>query len=384
MTLYYLQTNIICLVILFVVWLSLRNKKGALPARRLAFNKLLLIIALICVTDVLAWYFSGRVFPGARGFIQVSNIVYDISITWLGYAWLNYVELRIKSLEYNHQKRRLLTALPLIVMIALLVMNPITSFLFRLDENNVYSRAGGIVVHWIISWGYLFCATLEVILAMRKTQSKVERGLLTPMLWFIVPPAIAAVLQMFFYGTTTTQCGATIASLIIALSFLTEEVSKDTLTGLNNRRALESYLIDRLQRSNVELTVIMCDVDKFKTINDTLGHTAGDLVLKRMAGAMKNVCKNGGRSLFLCRYGGDEFLICGTDLKFADVTDLTHEIENSVNSMNKDYADNLSFSISTGQASGVCSNYEDVEQLISMADAVMYQAKQAKKALRSN
>lgn len=378
MGIYYFQTNIVCLIVLLIIYLALRNRKDAMPARRVAFTRLLIIVAVICVSDVFAWYYIGSTSESARTTLFLSNMIYDGAITWAGYAWLNYVELRIKSFDYNHNRRKKLLAIPLIIMLILLVTDPFTNLVFSIDENGIYSREGGIVVHWIISWFYLVFATIEVVITVKKSSSAAERNQLVPMLWFIVPPAIAAILQMFLYGLTSTQCGMTLSVLIIAINSMAEEVMKDTLTGLNNRRALENSLIERLQKSNSKLTVLMCDIDKFKSINDTLGHTAGDLVLKRMADALKAVNDEKYSNWFLCRFGGDEFVFCGSDIGKDEISNLITDIHKSIEEANYDYSNNMKFSISVGEATGICSTYKDVEKLISLADAIMYEQKQAK------
>ncbi len=379
MTKYYLQTNILCIFIVLIIYLSLKKRNDAVPARRRIFNQLLLIIALICVADIFAWYFNGLNIPGAKGILQVSNIIYDAAITWAGFAWLNYVNLRVRSVDYEYEKSKRILAIPLIIMILLLVSNPLTGWIFTIDETNTYARANGIVVHWIISWFYLLYATVVVCKVIREASSRAEKEQYVPMLWFIVPPVLAAVVQMLIYGATTTQCGMALAALIIAINYIVDEVSKDTLTGLNNRRALETTIIERLQRSNSKITILMCDIDKFKNINDTLGHTAGDWVLKGMAGALKTVCTIGNKRLFLCRYGGDEFVICGSDLEKDEIEQLKINIENAIATVNNDYSDELKFGISIGDATGNCSTYEDVEGLISLADGRMYEHKQSKK-----
>ena len=376
--LYYFQTNIFCMMILFVIFLSVRSRKEALPARRAAFSRLLLIIGIICISDIFADSYVGQSGPEAGAVLQISNIVYYAAITWAGYAWLNYVEIRIKSLDYNHKKRKLLSSLPLIVILLLLITNPLTSFMFSVDENNIYARGDGVLLHWALSWFYLVYAAVEVVIGMNKASTKAEKEQLRPMLWFIVPPAVAAVVQMLFYGVTSTQCGMTLAAMIIAINFMAEEVLRDTLTGLNNRRALESTLIERLKKSSSKVTVLMCDIDKFKTINDTLGHAAGDFVLKRVAEVLKTVCTEWSSPLLLCRYGGDEFVVCGSDMDADEVSRLIAAIEDGIANVDVEYARCEGFGISIGQANGICSDYDDVAALISMADAVMYERKQAK------
>lgn len=83
----------------------------------------------------------------------------------------------------------------------------------------------------------------------------------------------------------------------------------DPLTGLCNRRAAEERLAaeaSRARRNGFDLTVISFDLDKFKQINDTYGHPAGDLVLKEFATQLKNATR---LSDLAARMGGDEFLV---------------------------------------------------------------------------
>ena len=96
MQLYYFQTNIFCVLILIIVYLVLRNRSGTIPARKMVFGRLLLTIAVVCATDIFAWYFLGKEIQGARTILHISNAIYYAAITLAGYIWLCYVELRVK------------------------------------------------------------------------------------------------------------------------------------------------------------------------------------------------------------------------------------------------------------------------------------------------
>ncbi|MCI5111727.1 MAG: diguanylate cyclase [Marivita sp.] len=89
----------------------------------------------------------------------------------------------------------------------------------------------------------------------------------------------------------------------------------DGLTGLNNRTAMEEYLA-RTDRALAEepraLAVLIADIDHFKSINDNHGHSAGDMVLSRIAQIMKSSLRDGD---FIARYGGEEFLIVLPDVR---------------------------------------------------------------------
>jgi diguanylate cyclase (GGDEF)-like protein len=91
---------------------------------------------------------------------------------------------------------------------------------------------------------------------------------------------------------------------------LTDLANVDELTGLGNRRLVNSALleeINRAQRSGTELSMILLDVDHFKNYNDTYGHPAGDTVLQRLADLMQRAATRAGE--LVARYGGEEFIL---------------------------------------------------------------------------
>ncbi len=102
---------------------------------------------------------------------------------------------------------------------------------------------------------------------------------------------------------------------------LQARASKDALTGLYNRGFLDEILSSETSialRSGRTLAILMCDVDNFKRINDTAGHVAGDEVLRKVAGLLAAAFRT---SDYVCRYGGEEFLVVlpNTDLDNAVV-----------------------------------------------------------------
>jgi diguanylate cyclase (GGDEF)-like protein/PAS domain S-box-containing protein len=90
---------------------------------------------------------------------------------------------------------------------------------------------------------------------------------------------------------------------------LREQAIRDPLTGLFNRRFMEESMnheVARARRGNSSLSVLMLDMDKFKLLNDTHGHEAGDAVLR---GVARLLLENVRAADVACRYGGDEFII---------------------------------------------------------------------------
>ncbi len=109
---------------------------------------------------------------------------------------------------------------------------------------------------------------------------------------------------------------------------LKEKANTDPLTGLNNRGMAMDYLQGFVKRADSMICCIcICDIDHFKRVNDTYGHDAGDLVLKAVAKAMKNVC---GEKCFLARWGGEEFFIAFPELNGDEAMDVLYRIQKAV------------------------------------------------------
>ena len=112
----------------------------------------------------------------------------------------------------------------------------------------------------------------------------------------------------------TTFCGKTLESYV-----LHNEAIEDPLTGLRNRRGLHTYYERRISTNkNVDTTsIIMCDIDHFKRVNDTYGHNAGDEVLKHVANTLSSSI---GIDDGAFRWGGEEFILL---LSHRDMKDAT-------------------------------------------------------------
>jgi diguanylate cyclase (GGDEF)-like protein len=96
-------------------------------------------------------------------------------------------------------------------------------------------------------------------------------------------------------------------------------ISMDWLTNTNNRYYLYTFIDHKLKHLTNDLHILMIDADDFKKINDTFGHQEGDRCLIRIADAIKIACNKLPRRAYICRYGGDEFLLLSESINFAEV-----------------------------------------------------------------
>ena len=113
-------------------------------------------------------------------------------------------------------------------------------------------------------------------------------------------------------------------SLEDAQSTLRQMAYRDELTGAWNRRYLNHFLnesIDKARRIRRQLTVMVFDIDDFKSYNDRFGHDAGDIILRETIRLLGSVIRNGDR---VCRIGGDEFAVVFADLEAPRTTGSLH------------------------------------------------------------
>jgi len=163
--------------------------------------------------------------------------------------------------------------------------------------------------------------------------------------------------------------------LIAKLEYLSRT---DSLTGLMNRRALTDSLVyefDRAKRYKTDLSLILCDVDNFKDINDSFGHAAGDRALQSLSGTFMTLLR---KTDIAGRHGGDEFMILlpATSLKGAEslADKLLAIVRNTDVPVSAGQTAHLSLSIGVTDMQPAD---QDIEALIKRADEAMYAAKQA-------
>ncbi|WP_240338349.1 EAL and GGDEF domain-containing protein [Peribacillus alkalitolerans] len=147
----------------------------------------------------------------------------------------------------------------------------------------------------------------------------------------------------------------------------------DSLTGLPNRNKFRDHLNEILANSNPEpFAVLFLDLDRFKVINDTKGHTTGDLLLKQVALRLRLAAKNIG---MVFRQGGDEFIILLEDINKETVVEVCDqflvEFSSPLILEEEEFYVTPSIGISLYPDNG-----EDIDTLIKHADTAMYIAKE--------
>jgi two-component system cell cycle response regulator len=151
----------------------------------------------------------------------------------------------------------------------------------------------------------------------------------------------------------------------------------DALTGLNNRRYLDNHLAVLFKRSLLRgrpLSVLITDIDRFKTVNDTYGHDAGDQVLKEFASRIRSTVRGADLA---CRYGGEEFVVVMPDTLGEVAAGIAERLRMAVETVPftlRDSGQVLNVTASFGISSRI-GTVETADQLIKQADLALYAAK---------
>ncbi len=194
----------------------------------------------------------------------------------------------------------------------------------------------------------------------------------------LVPAALVALvaglaMHVLVFEDITWELRQTNRRLEAAQVELEQLVITDPLTGCHNRRFFHAVIGRELQRRwryNTPLSVLFVDVDRFKAVNDTLGHEVGDAVLQRVADFLR---RNVREADYLFRWGGDEFLVLiacsGTEAE-RKASDLQEAFADSIAA--DKYPDGFGLSIGSAESPA---DTRDVMTVIREADARMYRVK---------
>lgn len=197
-------------------------------------------------------------------------------------------------------------------------------------------------------------------------------------------PASGFLFVMIMLYTIGWTLSAILACYYRANRSLKQLAREDALTGLPNRRSIDDELgraVVQSQRSGRAFALIVLDLDAFKSVNDQLGHTVGDELLKEVAARLRSYVRS---SDFVGRLGGDEFIIIAHETGDTDSTERTLDrLRQSINGEAEIAGQTLTVSISAGMAQWP-KDGETADELLTAADRRMYQDKPANRQLRES
>ena len=177
------------------------------------------------------------------------------------------------------------------------------------------------------------------------------------------------------YSKKMKEAKETIDELKQKLEDARENMVTDPLTGVYNRRGLFHFMsqeIERARRYNHPVSVIMADLDHFSNVNNTYGHLAGDIVLKKFCQTAQTIIRSAD---ILTRYGGEEFIIILPNSDIESAYTVAEKIRAAISKLKFQYKDSV-FSITSSFGVAQFKQKDTVESLIKRVDTALYKAKE--------
>jgi len=151
---------------------------------------------------------------------------------------------------------------------------------------------------------------------------------------------------------------------------------RDPLTGLFNRRHMEESLereLHRAARNSKPVAVLMIDLDHFKRLNDSVGHEAGDVLLRELGSLLGSSIRGGD---IACRYGGEEFLIILVDCALEPACQRAEVLKEQVRNMQIHHRGQTLHQVTVSIGVAAFPDHgTSAQQIINLADKALYKAK---------
>lgn len=361
--------NGIGIVLMIMLLIHARNTlRPNAPAERI-FRAMCRAALTLCVLESLSFCLDGRTFPHARGILTLlSVLLYIINIAAV-FSWTLYVDYKLFEDSQRIRRRGRVLILPALAVLVMAAANLFTPVFFQITAANRYARTRLAFLPFLVSFSYLVYA--EILIYTNRNNTR--RYLFFPSILFLVTLIAASILQALFYGVSLMWVALAISLVSVYINVQCEFSSVDALSGVYTRQYLDSHLrqITAARTADGSVAGVMIDLDRFKSINDTFGHLAGDQAIQAAGRILRGASS---RTDLVARYGGDEFVIL-TDIHGPGDTDaLIRRITDGFRRFNESGGApyHLSFSVGTSVFSP---SRETTDDFLKAMDMAMYENK---------
>lgn len=363
---------IFCIVMVAYMIFSLGSQEGS--HTRHEFLKFMFFVVFCLAADMMTYVFDMQAFPGARILNHVFMFLSILLTAVVGTKWLFFFDV-IFHINSCRKRRFIVYIIPTVLTIIMLVANLFTNFIYVIGEDNIYHRGDGYWLSFILQYIAYPIIILRAAVPTLDVRTMRRRRMRNAVLWLSLLTLVFGTLQAIMGGVVATHCfGITIGAFIMFIKFQDDQISIDSLTALNNRYALDTYLADKLKdysagsKKNQTLYFLMMDLNNFKYVNDTYGHMEGDRMLREVANKLKGLGAGYKSRLFLARYAGDEYAAVFEATDISAVRALVKNIKACVADVS---IDDFRLGIGVGVATYAGDSMSQ-EMLIELADKALY------------
>lgn len=375
----YVESLLLCLTILIILFIA--NLRYWRP---IIINRLSLMYIFVAITIIL--YIGWSFVDGNVSLVWLNKLLTvasSITMTLACFFYYYHV-LRRVGLEFNNAKFWYISSFFAIIgSAALFVISIWTGTAFYIDASGHYQKGVLYFGDLIASYAYIACGVIFALVKAYRSELLSDRHRFLTLGLCTVPGVFFGVLDVALpYPNVlpTLFFGTIISMLILFASSSAGRMTRDSLTGLLNRFAFDSSLNRASKKKGSgSLWLFVVDINRFKAINDSFGHSVGDVVLVKLAGTLENVCEQ--YKATAGRWGGDEFVVF---CEFNDDETAYRLVDNLKEKVLTECNDDERFVVSISVGAAKLREFENLKHLFDEADHMLYEDKAKFHKLHAN
>ena len=378
---YYIEAHVACFLLLSIIYYKIYRGVNK-QASSIYLGRLTGTLMLYFLAEIFWALVDSNIIHNSVTLIYLSNIFTYILITLSTYWWFIVSEALQGDGIVEDRRKRQFVFLPVILLAILCITAFWTGLLFYIDESGTLVNGRFYVVVAIIPFGYMIASSIKAFSRYANKDKYAERAIYLMIGIFPFAPMVCGILQALFWRIPFLCYGSVAAVFYVYTTIQDNMISIDPLTQTNNRNQMYKFLIKKMrtEENGMSLFLLMVDVDKLRSINDSFGHTEGDRALNRVASAIKDACQGPRGRMFVSRYGGDEFVIVAEMAYRAEATYLAEQIKNNIRRLSDIEGAPYDLSVSIGIAQYDYKAPVSLQAFIARADSDLYQNKKMNNA----
>lgn len=323
----------------------------------------------LCLMETFTFCIDGKMFWGSIFLNRLVNSILFVTNSIFSYLWTIYVDYKLFGKLERLRKIYPFVAIPAAIVCILAILNIFTDTMFTVTSENVYIRTPMAIISYIVTYCYLMMGAVMVFLYRRK----VGKYLFMPVIVFLAPIFIGSLIQLFCYGIALIWVTVSFGLISLYINLQNEVSMLDALTKLYNREYLTRFLNYTMQKTVTfkKTAGIMMDINAFKEINDTYGHSEGDHALQIVGQSLLNIPDE---DCFAVRYGGDEFIVICSVQSQEQLEQVAEKIRSRVEQQNRQHTLPYQLSLSMGSAL-FDPTTDNIDSFLQRMDQRMYENK---------
>lgn len=333
------------------------------------FTTISILTMVACVIDFVSFYVDGNTMPGMKLVNILTNTYCFMANPLFVASWCLYEDLKLYHSMSRVKRIYTYAFIPAVLMAVIALINMFYPIIFTVDSQNVYHRLPFSYTYYIVDIGYVFFS-IWIYRSYEKRYGKIR---FFPLFLMLGPIILGCAIQVIFYGVSLMWVSTAVGLTAIHMSIQNEFSYLDKLTGLYNRAYLD-YMLENSTRERNNLGGIMIDVDYFKDINDTYGHSYGDEALIDVARVLTFAKPD---KAVATRFAGDEFIILVKSTKEKELQNIITSIRDELKMFNETEERRYKLSLSLGYSIYEPA-HDSIDNFLKRMDDNMYVEKKEK------